>query len=111
MKFVIKETEPTFDANIKANKKPCNNAEELEYTHTFGRRIRDENGHPITQIHSTAVKCWTVELNSLEDVFKLMDELETKYKVKSSSDAGLIFFSEKHESGLPEIEIYNAYRE
>ena len=71
MKFVIEETVSRFDENTKDIRKPCNNAEELEYIHTFNSRIRDENGWPITQIHSNTLKCWTIELNSLEDVIRL----------------------------------------
>ena len=102
MKFVINAT------RCNCEEKPCENAEIFEYEFHWLKIIKDENNKPILQQMISERKCWTIEINSLEDVMLLKKEMEKKY---GDCFEGLIFLPDDHESCLPEIEIYNAWRE
>ena len=102
MNFVITATH--CNGEVKA----CENDEIFEYKYYWLKAIKDENNKPILQPMISERKCWTIEINSLEDVMLLKKEMEKKYGDRFE---GLIFLPNDHESCLPEIEIYNAWRE
>lgn len=85
---------------------PCKNAVHTVEEYEFRQRIFDENGKRIWQSSPRTRDIWTIEINTLEDLMALKKEVnEAKWQV------GLIIFDGDDENGMPEIEIYDDYRE
>ena len=103
MKFVINTTWSRGD------KPPCEGAEKFKYYQNVRRRIFDENGKPIILDRDVPCKCWTIEINSLEELMKLTDSIADK--CDDGMFEGLIMLPTRHYTGLPQIEIYDTYRE
>ena len=78
---------------------PCKNAVIVEEQEPIFDRIRDENNKWI--LCSTGkiriVKHWEVDINTLEELFELETEVANSLIISSG--------------GMPEIEIYDGYRE
>lgn len=103
MKFVI---DTTWSSGYNP---PCEGAEIYEYDVIVRKPIRDENGRRIWMETQMKTQCWTIEINSLEDLMKLKDSIAVK--CDDSMFEGLIILQSNHCTGLPQIEIYDTYRE
>lgn len=84
---------------------PCKNAVIGNEDYEYVTSILDENGKRITQTSTRTKNIWTIEINTLEDLMALKREVnENDNKIQ----VGLIIFDD---DVMPEIEIYDTYRE
>lgn len=95
----------TTDWGFEKNNPPCKNAVVGVEEYQFKERVFDENGKRIWQSTPRKRDIWTIEINTLEDLMALKKEVSEERKI------GLIIFDGDDENGMPEIEIYDDYRE
>lgn len=95
----------TSDWEFNKNDPPCKNAVATVEEYESRQCIFDENGKRIWQSTPRTRDIWTIEINTLEELMELKKEVDEgeDYKI------GLIIFTSKDE--MPEIEIYDGYRE
>lgn len=96
----------TSDWGFEKNNPPCKNAVVGVEEYQFRERIFDENGKRIWQSTPRTRDIWTIEINTLEDLMALKKEVNEEHH-----QVGLIIFDRDDENGMPEIEIYDGYRE
>ena len=95
----------TSDCGFNKNDPPCKNAVATVEEYEFRRCIFDKNGKQIWQSTPCTRDIWTIEINTLEELMELKKEVDEEADYKN----GLIIFTSKDK--MPEIEIYDDYRE
>lgn len=99
---ISRTTQWRFDKNNP----PCKGAVAGVEEYQFCERVFDENGKRIWQSAPRTRDVWTIEINTLEDLMALKKEVND-----DEHNYGLIIFDADDENTLPEIEIYDGYRE
>lgn len=92
------------DRGFDENRPPCKNAVVGSQERHRLARIYDEHGSVILQDMTYQENIWTVEINTLEELLALQKEVGEK-----GFEFSLILLAPENE--MPEIEIYDAYRE
>lgn len=91
--------ERTSDWRFNKNDPPCKKAVAGVEEHQFKERVFDEKGKRVWQYSPRQIDIWTIEINTLEDLMELEKEVGVGVIVRAYDDE------------MPEIEIYDDYRE